>query len=306
MKKTIDVVIPIRDRDQERVEKCVKHLRKGDYLKDIFLVDNSLKTPLKEIEGATIIRVEYDGLWNKSWLINLGIKKCTSEFLMTLDVDILLNTEILEDVQKFVDKDTVIFNKNVRRIEPYFYSEDYEEMVGDSKPWAKNLVEQVYTQANGGLQVMAIEWIKRVNGYDENAGLLWGGMDNRVAEQAILDGRRIIDLNLPMLHLEHPKKEKNLEDAQQRYGLICRSLKRPYLNDLISKAQVKNLEGWGGGKPNDELMRELTDTELKKENDELEAEVKKATLMGNTTFNYRGQKFNIQKDETKNIPVTNK
>lgn len=260
----LDVIISLRDREQERVERCVNALRQSKHINEIYVMDNSLKTTITPIKGAKIIRLDYSGYWNKSWVLNKGIKLSKADYIMTIDVDIILSEEHLDLINKYLDKNTVIFNKNVKRLNPEFISKNYKKMVANSYPWYDNPRSSVYHEANGGIQVFPTEWIKSVNGYDENAGLLWGGMDNRVFEQAIMDGMVVVDINKTMVHVDHPDKEDSLDVKDRYYGKICRELKLPYLNDLIAKKQIKNSENWGGDIPNDGYMRKITEEKIKK------------------------------------------
>ena len=294
--KYCDVVISVRDREQERVQRCVKYLRKCPNIKNIFVMDNSLTKPLTSIEDAEVIKLEYYGFWNKSWVLNRGIKLCTSEYLMTIDCDIILSEEILTKIVDKLDKDTVIFNKNIRRLKQFNVSEDYSEMLSKSYPWFEDPFYNLYNEANGGIQVMPLEWIKKVGGYDENAGLLWGGMDNRIWEQATMDKKVIININTPMLHIEHKNKEDNLNNENKHYAEICRSLKRIYLKSLINRNDIVNDSNWGNEQPNDEFMKFLTQNELDKETEYLNHEIKKNGSLGFKEFAFNNMIVKIDKE----------
>lgn len=304
MENKLDVVICVRDREQDRAERCVRWLRKCDNIKNIFVVDNSIKKPLTEIEGAELIRLEYDGLWNKSWVLNRGIKLCKSKYIMTIDVDILLSESILNKIIKFLDENTLIFNKNIKRIKQFNVSEDYEDMLKKSEPWFTDPIKNLYNEANGGIQVMPLEWIKSVNGYDENAGLLWGGMDNRIWEQALMDKKVVINLNDPMLHVEHINKEENLDEDTRRFGTMCRNLKKLYLNSKIRGNSIKNETLWGDKIPNDGFMHWLTQNELDKEDAYLMKETQKYSSLGFDYFLYNNIPVKIEKDD-KSMPSNN-
>lgn len=292
--KEIDVVICIRDREQERVERCVKYLRKCENIKNIFVMDNSLVTPITPFEGAEVIRLEYSDYWNKSWVLNKGIKLCKSQYIMTIDVDIILSEEILNKIVDFLGERNVIFNKNILRLKQFNICEDYQTMLKSSYPWFPEAKKRVYHDANGGIQVMPLGWIESVNGYDENAGLLWGGMDNRVFEQAVLDGMSVIDINIPMIHVEHKNKEENLKDEDKNFALTCRGLKRLYLDGMINMNKIENLEEWGGEKPNDNFMRKLTENEIDKNEEFLKKETNKYKSLGYKGFVYNGAPVYIE------------
>lgn len=251
----IDFVIAVRNRDDKRIQRCIDSFK--NYANNIYIVDYNSKVPIK-VNDAKIIKCS-EKIWNKSHALNLGIKKCKSDYICTVDCDMILNDTLLDLIISNLGKDNVILNTNVRRIDIKDLSNDYSEMLYKSRLWFENKSRgNIYSSANGGIQVFPREWINKIGGYDEGLGLYWGAMDNRVYEQAKGLGMTVIDLNIPMLHQEHEKtKESNLDDEEIEFAQKVRVYKTQYLNELIIKGDFTSKRTWGLKKPNHQWMINL-------------------------------------------------
>ncbi|GEM_PF-2193823 len=256
--KSIDFVLAVRNRENERIQRCINSFK--EIANKIFVVDYNSDKPIK-LKDCEIIRKEGKEykIWNKSYALNCGIKKSEADYICTIDCDMILTKDILNAIEKEINENTVIFNTNVCRIELKDISEDYEKMIKKSKPWfEENPRNNIYSSANGGIQVFPRKWINLIGGYDEGIGLYWGAMDNRLFEQAKMDGMTIIDLNIPMFHQEHSKqKEANLPKEEIEFAEKVRLFKIGYLKQLISEGNIISKRSWGGDKPNHEWMIEL-------------------------------------------------
>jgi glycosyltransferase involved in cell wall biosynthesis len=212
----IDVVIPIRDREKQRILNCIENCK---WAKRIIIVDYGSKEPF-EIEGAEVFRFprfRQHGnenfrfrIWNKAHALNIGIKMTTADYVACLDVDTILPPNFHEKVLANLSPNNFIFVNNVLRIDNY---EGYEKSLPTGKPWHEGKPE--YQGAVGGIQIMPREWLFKVRGYDEEL-VYWGGMDTWMLERAKLD-LNIVRLDVTVLHQEHEKiKEDQLEDENER------------------------------------------------------------------------------------------
>lgn len=251
--KSIDAVIAVKNRDNERVKRCINSFKK--HVDNIYVVDYGSDIPIK-VDDAEIIR--YDGcpVWNKSHALNLGIKKSMADYIMTVDCDMLLNDGIMKKIKSNLSEKTCIFNTNVRRIDLSKISDNWTEMISYSFPWFPNNPRgNVYSAANGGIQVTPREWLYKIGGYDEGLGVYWGAMDNRIYEQAKMDGMTVIDLNIPMLHQEHRnKKEDNLNEEEREFANKVRAYKIYFLRNLVDLNVVISTRPWGGDYPNHDWL----------------------------------------------------
>lgn len=262
--KNIDFIIAVKNRENSRIQRCINSFK--SIANKIIVVDYNSKNPVK-VNNAEILRIEGDNykIWNKSHALNLGIKKSHSEYICTIDCDMILTPVILNKIESFVKEDiesvnkSVMFNTNVRRVEIKNISKDLIEMSNNSIPWFKdNNRSNIYSSANGGIQIFPRKWINKIGGYDEGLGIYWGAMDNRIYEQAKGTGMRIVDINLPMFHQEHKnKKEDNLDKDEISFAQKVRIFKVGYLNKLINENNFISKKTWGRKLPNHNWMIKL-------------------------------------------------
>ena len=249
----IDFVISVRDRDNKRIQRCIDSLN-HQVVNKIYVIDYGSKKEVK-VTGAELIRIDKRMVWNKSHALNIGIKKSDSlNYIATIDCDIILSKDFLDNVQSIVlrnDK-SFILTRYVRRIGKFFLSDDsteFEDLLNDSRPWITG-VGRLDHQANGGIQIFPSWWIRRVNGYDENL-IYWGGMDNDIYERAVRSGLQIVDINSPILHQEHDKnKEENLDKIERQNALAMRMGRRSYLELKDREGMIAGPDRWGAAKPN--------------------------------------------------------
>lgn len=252
----LDFIIAVKNRDNGRIQRCIDSFK--SISKEIVVVDYGSEIPV-EVKDAKIIRYEGSKIWNKSHALNLGIKATSSEFICTIDCDMILSEELLIQIRNYLNKDNVLFNTNVRRIEIENLSDNFEDMLKKSSTWfEKGSRSNIYSAANGGIQVFPRWWIEHIGGYDEGLGIYWGAMDNRIYEQAKMTNMCLIDLNYPMLHQEHPeKKEDNLPEDERKFANLIRAYKIEYLKDLHKKNNAISKRAWGGEYPNHKWMIDL-------------------------------------------------
>lgn len=294
----IDFVIAVRDRSNTRVQRCINSLQ-SERTGKIIVVDYGSKNPIK-VKGAEIIRYTENDTWNKSHALNLGIKRCKSVSICTVDCDMILSKEILFALWRDSSEDTLIINTDVRRLKLKHISSDYDDMISKSKLWFGYNRGKIYSAANGGIQCFPRKWINKVHGYNEHLGIYFGAMDNRVYEQAYMDGLTVVNLNMPMIHQEHlKKKEDNLPKCEREFALDIRKLKAEYLDELIHKGQIINKGFWGREKPNQnyfiklQIKRQKSGEKVKKILMNL---VNKAMEDGKDEVEYNGKIFKIKKD----------
>lgn len=254
----ISVIIPVKDRSNERVQRCIDSVK--EKVDEVIVVDYGSKVPVKVKHAKTILYSDNE-VFNKSHALNIGIKNGNklNKYIMTMDCDIIVTNQIMDRIIKKVNesghtkKRLFIINTNVRRIE--------EKDVGDwkkSEPWLSGSMRMnAYSRANGGIQLFPRDWIFKIHGYDEEL-ILWGGIDNDMYERAYVDGLEINDLNMPMYHQEHPKKELNLENEEEREAATyVRMEKIKYLETKIQKFGVIGKNRWGGKKANQNKFKKM-------------------------------------------------
>ena len=249
----IDIIIPVKDRDKERIQLCINSLS-GLPMGEVIVVNYGSKVfedmVIKSSIPLRAIHYDKNPIWNKAHALNLGIKSTKSKYIMTVDCDMILNKELKERIVKNLGENNFLYNTNVRRIHPANISLDEETNFKKSRPWFGNNRNQFYSKANGGIQIYSRDFINHVGGVDEDFGVYFGAMDNRVYEQACMALMNVINLNFPMLHQEHEnKKEDNLPEDERELAELTKIIKSQELNNLIEKNSYVRKKPWGEDKP---------------------------------------------------------
>jgi glycosyltransferase involved in cell wall biosynthesis len=211
----IDFVISVRDRDNERIQRCVDSIH-SEITGKIYVVDYGSIIPVN-VKRCKVIKVDTKNIWNKSHALNIGIKKCKNKFIGTVDCDMIIPPKFFRKCEEVLLDNCFIFTKNVKRILPEIlnWGLSVEQINKVSTSWNEN-EESKNVEAVGGIQIFSKEWINSVKGYDENF-VYWGGMDNDMFERAKRMGLTLIDINETILHQEHlNRKEENLSSLDER------------------------------------------------------------------------------------------
>jgi len=295
--KKVSFVIGVRDREQERIKRCVNSL-KSPITKEIIIVDYGSKKPVKQIKGTDIIRVNTDNIWNKSHALNIGIKAAKGKYIATIDCDIILTKNFFKEINKLLKKDTFIISLDVRRIDLIGLRGNIPERYIKyfSKPWAEINRKIIYQNhnANGGIQLFSKEWIEKVRGYDENL-IYWGGIDNDLYERALMDKLIIINLNKTIYHQEHEKKkELILDDPNERIKASeIRMNKIEYLENKMKNNEIVGNKIWGIIDDPQQSYFLGGMEEIRKGKENLIKEIKKAIKNKKDTTTVDGQELKI-------------
>jgi cellulose synthase/poly-beta-1,6-N-acetylglucosamine synthase-like glycosyltransferase len=290
----IHIIIPVRNRENSRIQTCIDYVNKSIKDKKIIVVDYSSDKKVK-VKDAEIYRIDGMPEWNKCHAINLAVKKYNPEYIMTLDCDILITREIGKQIEENLG-DCLIIDTNVRRIQIEKVSTT-NSMVSKSTPYHADDKSQFFNQANGGFQVYTKEFFDLVGGLPESLGYIWGGHDNWVYYVARMRRLKIIDLSVPLFHMEHPstieaeKKDKTPEEKEMIDA--WRGYKSEYLNYIIKYGISYNPERYiARKKPCLDLFYKF-----KKEFDNRMKTVQKAIKKGEKEVNICFQKFKLQKEK---------
>lgn len=289
--RIVNVYIPIKNRDRTRLLRCIKSIKNCNFIYQIVVIDYGSDKPIKPIKGVEIVRSEMK-VWNKAHALNLGITQYPNNFIMTLDVDMLLSYEHLEQIRKNLKCDNFIVDTNVRRINPKEVTKDYNQMVTKSKPWSKEFNRtQFFNLANGGFQVYSRYFYKNMNGIQESLGLYHGCVDNVPFFRAKMWGLNIVDVSYPLLHMEHTlQKEQHYSQSEQEIAKKYREFKSNYLDFMIAMNIKINPEKYGDEFPHTDLFYQF-----KKELGTQSEMVQEAINSGKFEVTIGYKKFKIEK-----------
>lgn len=257
--KSVNVIIPVRDRDKKQIQRCVDYIKNNNLnlVDKIVVVDYSSKKPIK-CKGCEVLRVDNQKEWCKTHALNLGMLKYPNKFLMSVDVDMLLSEEHFKEIKENLKENNLIINTNVRRISPFNLEKTYEEMVVCSFPWRQQDVNQFNNTANGGIQLYSKRFYDQIGGLNESMGIYSGAMDNLTVYLARMLNYNVVDLSYPLLHVEHKnKKEMNYSKEEREIASNYRIYKAKYLNTIIREGITKNKGIIGGLEPDKRLFNKF-------------------------------------------------
>ena len=106
-REDINVIIVARNRFDDRIINSLKSIRKQTHSQDLIKItivdydsDNSLIQKYKEVAkifNAEYIRVDNKPVWCKSHALNIAIKKSNTKYILSSDVDILLEDNYIRE-----------------------------------------------------------------------------------------------------------------------------------------------------------------------------------------------------------------
>ena len=303
--KLLTIIIPVRNKDLLRIKRCISFLKLAsrgyeEHIR-ILVVDYGSENIIcsKDIYDTTVLRLDASE-WNKSHLLNYTIKGIKAQYIMTLDVDMLISKEIFQEIMKpllYYPKgyNCFIVDTNVRRIQLKDYSTDYKKMVTKSLPWNKENKGQYFSPAVGGIQVFSKKFWEEVGGFPESLGKFWGCEDSFMFVVARIRNLNIIDISFPLLHMNHKTPNETILNQGQDKKIIMEYInyKSNWLDWICRQKITKNPESYiAREKPCLELYNKFLN-ELK----ERPKVIQKAISEGkeNIEYMYEGYKLEKQK-----------
>ena len=296
MNNVLSIIIPVRDKEITRIKNCVKFLQKAlagyaEGSSQILVVDYGSETPVK-LDGVKVIRIEAKE-WNKAHLINSIVADISSDYVMTLDADMLIHKKHIGAIFANMGDNEVLFSTNVRRLDKKFLCEDYDKMIKNSLAWHKEGNTQYRSTADGGLQVYPVSFWKKIKGIPESLGKFWGAEDDWIWYQARLNDYTTIDISYPLLHLNHapPKAVKTEEERNEILEWI--GYKSKWLNYICENQIVKNPEPSIAGKePCLKIYNEWKE-QMKHRNEFIKLAIEK----GQTDIEFLLEKYKLEKEK---------
>lgn len=291
------IIIPCRNKELVRIKKCISFAKKAikNYsdLIEIVVVDYSSKKPIK-LKGTNILTIKGQPEWNKCHLINTTITKTKSEYIMILDVDMILTKEHIDEIMINLFPNNFIVDTHVKRIDYKDISNNMNKMIKKSVPWYNKDRTEYFNQANGGIQVYSRDFWKKIKGLPESLGKYWGAEDNWIYFAARINGLTIVDIAYPLIHMSHSKPEqKNISSEEKKQIVEWVNYKSRWL-DFVCKIDLDyNPESHiAEEKPCMELYNDFLDKYSKRQK-VLEEAIKK----GKYEIEYLLEKYNLEKEK---------
>ena len=221
----ITCVMALKNRPRENVENCIRTLRAQDYSCNIIVVDygsypENLRWEKRTIPDAitTLIEVKNNvSIFNKSRALNIGIKRATTKYILSTDIDCLFSSNFIEEVVNALEKD-----KTVVLCQKIDLGKD-KEVLGQHEP-----------SASGSCIGLTKEWLMKVHGFDEKY-TQWGREDNDLVDRAIQDGHKVVWIT-EKVKLFHQWHELASNSTLQQNIEYFNKLRKPL---------VRNKNEWG-------------------------------------------------------------
>lgn len=240
----ITVVLPYKNRDEQRLNNCFYTLSHQTVLPKIVLIDYGsdpeFQKILKKIASkysCSIHRVSQEK-WKKTHANNIGLKKVSTKYVLFSDVDMIYKPNFIEEALKSLEEKTII----TCRCSYLSKNETYGLTMPIDWKTYKPVIDQVSGEtAVGACLATSTEWMKSVGGFDEEY-LGWGREDYDMLCRA--KSAKLYQIGIEektsfyhQWHLPSDwKKDKETIIANARY-----------FDKVTIKKQtiVRNLQGWG-------------------------------------------------------------
>lgn len=243
--RPLTIVIGFRDRERERVERCLGSLEHQSFRDfQLILVDyGSASASAARVRALTqrydFCRYVYTDTrghpWSRSCALNVGVRLAETEYVLTTDVDMIFPPEFVASALEQVSPGRVLHAWCT------FLPERFRD-------WATVFVYRTRLPANatrqalGGCQCLATRVLREIGGFDEYYRF-WGAEDRDLTDRLLLYGleEHYLPDTVPMFHQWHPSANDKSDDFMPR-GMWGR------MNDHQRRWRgevVRNREGWG-------------------------------------------------------------
>jgi glycosyltransferase involved in cell wall biosynthesis len=219
----ITILVPLRGRVDSRIYNCLNSIRAQTYSRDLVKIividyDNDSETSgrleaLCRAFDCQRIVVPDIGDWNKPHCVNIGIRAVRTRYIMTVDVDIMLDAEYVGCAVKVLRDNPLAIVVSALRDLPEVLSVELAECA--SNGCMPNLLRlRAMSEKRAGhdyhisLQAACAAFYNLIHGYDEYYRL-WGPEDQDMFRRLQYLGLRPVNISDRSfyLHQWHPKYE---------------------------------------------------------------------------------------------------
>lgn len=204
--KSVSVIVAFKNRDKIRVENFLESFLIQDYPnKELIFINQGSNDEISNYIEALLYnkhQVRYihnytqGHLWNKSNAINIGIKNSSCEYILILDIDLILPQNYITNLFSHI-KDGLFITPNA-----FYLDKDYEINLGDLT-FCK--IPEKAIENFIGICLVKREILDSIHGYDEFY-TVWGAEDDDIIKRLQLFGlnRKVVSAyDLPSFHQWH-------------------------------------------------------------------------------------------------------
>ena len=207
--KDISVIIPYRYLDDYRKNNlfCVINYMIEQFPEiDILVLEQDKAPTLQDNNKFFNMFIYNNGLFNRSWALNVGMKVCKNNYCLLLDGDLLMKKEnLLECFNQIENFDSVVpYNERVilteKQTKLYYDKIDYFDKVEFEIKGGEPAI-------SSGMWLVDKKKVQEIGGFCEKFQG-YGGEDNEMGIRAIkfLQTKR---MPFSTYHLYHPRDNKN-------------------------------------------------------------------------------------------------
>ncbi|PBI89463.1 putative glycosyl transferase [Flavobacterium sp. ACN2] len=248
----ITIIYPYRDRESERVKRSLDSLKEqtnSDF--EVLLVDygsnlscaSIIKDLISNYKFAKYL-YNYSGFqpWSRAKAINIGLKKTTTEYIFTADVDMIFSPNFVSRLHEL---------KNP--FKAYYFKVGFlnEKESKANKKFENYLIDFSTEIGAQGLSLFYLNSLKEITGYDEFLHF-WGAEDidvhNRLEKnqtESIFYSEEILMLH--QWHASYRKSEKKVLTTDLQLTDVVKMNQQKLLANTRSKEIKINNLNWGAG-----------------------------------------------------------
>jgi len=240
----LTIVIGFRNRDIERVKRCLDSLERQTMtaFRLVFVDYGSARPAAEEVERLVCqypfcdyIYSETRGYpWNRSHALNTGGRLARSPYLMTTDVDMLFPPDFLQTFMARASSDKVLYCSHLFLPQGFADWENIDSYAGKLRTASKD--------ALGACQLVATTIFNEIRGFDEYYRY-WGREDRDIHERLLAAGLQAEWLNdqTRMYHQWHP--QRNFKTDGFMPELLWGSMQMHFWR--YKQQLLRNDENWG-------------------------------------------------------------
>jgi|GEM_PF-5862859 len=225
----LSVLMTHRGADPYRLEnlrRTMRYWKKSVPNCEVIVVEQSGQMDVKTLvteEGGKYFFVEYTGLFNRSWGMNIAFWQSNGEHIVCTDSDIILEQPDI--------REALIYLAEWEVINPYTKIFDLTQEESQQSPFPKHSKERTGLNMAGGILFIQRQAYVKIGGWNEEFEG-WGGEDNAFAIKILRIFISHLTLPGTAYHLWHPTSKAQTIEG---YNAYIRNLQR--LDDLQNMAQ---------------------------------------------------------------------
>lgn len=181
-------------------------------------------------------------IFSRSLLNNVGVRNAETPYVLTTDVDMLMNKDFIKEVMENSAKNHLVESRTMY-IKDWIAKKIYDGEIDPLNDWDSCKIGRIKKRTSaGGCQCMHIDSWNKLRGFDERYKV-WGSEDYDLLTRSKMAGIKTYWIGenteeIKLIHQPHPKKDlkRDLEWQDKNKKFL----------ESISSYQANIGVGWGG------------------------------------------------------------